>query len=72
MATLADVKAWYTVFGVSHIVSSARSHFTWTLCPAMWSGDPDEEPPVKLRVCRKCRANLKKATVKSNETHENA
>lgn len=58
MASVEDVKAWYTVSGVQHVVAFTKSYWTYTLCEMFCSGLPDESPPAKLRLCRKCRARL--------------
>lgn len=63
MIQLSDVTHWYTHSGVSHIVVQSGDHYTYLLCEALCSGDPDESPPEKLRICRKCRANMKDVSV---------
>ena len=64
MAELRDVKHIYLDWrGICHIVDSERTGWVHTLCQTMQSGQSQTEWPLKPRLCRKCRENLKRATV---------
>lgn len=63
MATLSDVTKWWTNCGINHVVTDAHQGYVFTLCGTMASGEPDEQDPKKLRMCRECRNRLPRATV---------
>lgn len=58
-----DVPKWVTWGGISHVVEEIIRGWTYTLCDTMTNQEPDEHPPRRLRVCRKCRKRLEAATL---------
>lgn len=64
MASLCDVThIFIDERGICHIVDSERSGWIHTLCQTMQTGESLTSWPLKPRICRKCRKNLKLATI---------
>lgn len=58
-----DVPRWCTVHGISHAVANAHGNWVSMACNTLIiGGDYDETVPGR-RICRKCRAALKRVTL---------